>query len=115
MGELIFRGLSRMSHHLPSFSLSLDFLWDFEITITSVDSYSLRARRELILICHFQDEEMEAENGQARSCGRAGGRGAEHRPFSPPSQYPSLRVCSRLPMYLAYVLVTCFISKNICT
>lgn len=66
-----------MFHHLPSFSLYLDFPLGFhneiiEIIITSLDSYSFRAGRELILICHFEDEEMEAENGQARSCGRAG-------------------------------------------
>ena len=66
MGKVIFWALSRMPHHLPSSSLSLDFPLGFhneiiEITITSVDSYSFRAGRELILICHFQDEEMEAE------------------------------------------------------
>lgn len=121
MGELIFQALSRMSHHLPSFSLSLNFPLGFheiiEITNTSVDSYSLRVGREPILICHFQDEEMEAENGQARSSGRAGqgggGEGWCRTQAFLTSQPVPIPAC--LIMYLAYVLVVCFMSKNICT
>lgn len=64
--ELIFQALSSMFRHSPIFCLSLGFLLGFHngmlaITSTFVDSYSLRAARELRVnfLHHFKDEGRE--------------------------------------------------------
>lgn len=74
MGNIL-QALSRCSNTCLSFCLSLDFLLGFhngvtDITFTSVEQYSLRAKRELRinLLCQFKGIEIETENGQVMSC-----------------------------------------------